>query len=103
LLALVENRIAGLVLQTAPRVRLGEMVSLQFRLPSAPQLSSVAFIKVTSPSGREMRYYGGNQEIKNGAGGFNFRTALNDPTGTWRVSVTDTISGETANVEIIVQ
>jgi hypothetical protein len=103
LLALVEDRITGLALQAAPRVRLGEMVTLQFRLPSTPRLSSVAVIKVTAPSGREMQYYGGNQEIKNGAGSINFRTALNDPTGTWRVSVTDTISGETANVEIIVQ
>jgi hypothetical protein len=103
LLALVENRITGLALEAAPRVRLGEMVAIQFRLPSVPQLSSVAVIKVISPSGREMQYYGGNQEIKNGKGSINFRTALNDPTGMWRVSVTDTISGETANVEIVVQ
>ncbi len=103
LLALVENRISGLTLQTVPNARLGEPVTVQFRLPSAPQLSSIAVVKVTSPSGREMRYYGGNQEIKNGAGSINFRTALNDPTGTWRVSITDTISGEIANAEITIR
>ncbi len=103
LLALVETRINGMTLQAAPNARLGAMVTLQFRLPSAPQLNSVAVVKVTSPSGRELRYYGGNQEITNGEGSISFRTARNDPAGTWHVSVTDTISGETANAEIAIQ
>ncbi len=103
LLALVENRISGMMLQSAPNARLGEAVTVQFRLPSATQLNSVAVIKVTSPSGREMQYYGGNQEITKGAGSISFRTARNDPAGTWRVSVTETISGETANAEITIQ
>ncbi len=103
LLALVEHRISGLALQAAPQARLGEMVTVQFRLPSAPQLNSVAVIKVTSPTGGEMRYYGGNQEITKGAGSISFRTARNDPAGTWHVSITDTISGETANAEITIR
>ncbi len=103
LLALVENRISGLTLQAAPRAKLGERVTLQFRLPSAPQLNSVAVVKVTSPAGREMHYYGGNQEITKGTGSLSFRTARNDAAGTWRVSVTETISGETANAEIAIQ
>ncbi|MFN0088136.1 MAG: beta-galactosidase [Blastocatellia bacterium] len=103
LLALLEDRISGMELRAAASARLGEMVTAHFRLASSPRLRSVAVVKVTAPSGREMRYYGGNQEILNGAGTLGFRTALNDPAGTWRVSVTETISGETANAEIIIR
>ncbi len=103
LLALVATRINGLTLQAPPSARLGEAVTVQFRLPSAPQLRSVAVVKVTSPSGRELRYYGGNHDITNGAGSITFRTARNDPAGTWHVAITDTISGETANAQITIQ
>ena len=103
LLALVENRISGMELQVAQRARLGESVTIQFRLASSPRLRSVAVVKVTAPSGREMVYYGNNQEITNGVGSTSFRTALNDQAGTWRVSVTETISGETVSAEITIQ
>jgi hypothetical protein len=103
LFALVENRISGLDAQSAATARLGEAVNVQFRIASSPQLRSVAVVKVTDPSGREMRYYGGNQEIANGAGGITFQTALNDVRGVWRVAVTEVISGETAYAEITIQ
>ena len=100
LFALVENRISGLELQAAANARLGEAVTVQFRIASSPQLRSVAVVKVTDPSGREMRYYGGNREIANGVGTVTFQTALNDASGVWRVAVTEALSGETAYVEL---
>jgi Beta-galactosidase/Beta-galactosidase trimerisation domain len=102
LFALVENRISSLELEGTARARLGEAVTLQFRISSSPQLSSVAKVTVTDPRGREMRYYGGNQEITTGAGSISFRTALNDSPGTWRVTVTESLSGETAYAEITI-
>ena len=103
LLALVETRISGLELQAATNARLGEAVTVQFRIASSPQLRSVAVVNVTDPSGREMRHYGGNQEIANGAGTVTFRTALNDARGVWRVAVTEALSGETAYAEIAIR
>ncbi len=103
LFALVENRISGLALQSATTARLGEAVTVQFRIASSPQLRSVAKVVVTDPSGREMHYYGGNHEIANGAGSVTFRTALNDVRGAWRVAVAEAISGETAYAEITIQ
>jgi hypothetical protein len=47
--------------------------------------------------------WGGNRDIVNSAGNVRFRTALNDSVSTWRVAVTEVISGETAQVEIMIQ
>ncbi len=103
LFALVETRIIGLELQQSASARLGEAVTLKFRIASSPQLRSVAKVTVTDPQGREMRYYGSNQEIISGAGSISFRTALNDSPGVWRVAVTEALSGETAHAEITIQ
>jgi Beta-galactosidase/Beta-galactosidase trimerisation domain len=102
LFALVENRMSRLELEGSSRARLGEAVSLQFRITSLPHLRSVAKVTVTDPRGREIRYYGGNQEITGGAGSISFRTALNDSAGTWRVTVTEALSGEKAHAEITI-
>jgi Beta-galactosidase trimerisation domain len=103
LLAMVENRIGGLELQSNARARLGEAVNLQFRIATSPRLRSVAKVRVIDPTGREMRYYGGNHEITGGTGSISFRTALNDSPGSWRVEVTDAISGETAGVGLTIE
>ncbi len=103
LFALVEDRIGGMELQADARARLGDVVKLQFRIASSPQLRSVAKVRVVDPAGREMRYYGGNQEITGGTGSISFRTALNDSPGSWRVEVTDTISGETASIGLMIR
>jgi hypothetical protein len=103
LFALVENRIGELELQANTNARLGEAVTLQFRIASSPQLRSVAKVRVTDPAGREIRHYGGNREISGGMGSISFRTALNDSPGVWRVAVTEAISGETATVALTVK
>jgi hypothetical protein len=103
LFALVENRIGELELPANTHARLGEVVTLQFRIASSPQLRSVAKVRVIDPAGREMRYYGGNREISDGTGSISFRTALNDSPGVWRVAVTETISGETATVGLTIK
>jgi Beta-galactosidase/Beta-galactosidase trimerisation domain len=103
LFALVENRISELELQANTSARLGEAVTMQFRIASSPQLRSVAKVRVIDPAGREMRHYGGNHEISGGTGSISFRTALNDSPGVWRVAVTEAISGETAAVELTIK
>jgi hypothetical protein len=103
LLALVENRISGFEIQSPAKARLGEPVTINCGLASVSQLRSVVKFVVTDPSGRELRFYGGNREMANGAASISFRTALNDPSGVWRVAVTEVISGETAHAEITIQ
>jgi len=103
LFALVASRISGLEAQAPSRAGLGAEVTIHFRVMGARQLRSVAKVVVTDAAGREVGVYGGNRDIVNGAGAASFRTALNDPAGTWRVAVTEVISGETANAEIIIQ
>jgi hypothetical protein len=102
LFALVVSRITGLELQSPARARLGEEVTINFRAAGASQLRSVAKVVVTDASGRELSVYGGNRDLVSGVGSVSFRTALNDPSGVWRVSVTEVISGETANAEIAI-
>ena len=40
-------------------------------------------------------------DAKGGAGAYAFRTALNDPKGTWRLVATDYITGKTASVSFL--
>jgi hypothetical protein len=103
LFALVAARIRGLEARAPSRASLGAEVTIQFRVTGANQLRSVAKVVVTDAAGREVSFYGGNRDIVNGAGTASFRTALNDPAGVWRVAVTEVISGETANAEIVMQ
>ena len=103
LFAQVTSRINGIELQSPPRAKRGEEITINFRITGANQLRSVAKITVTDAAGRAVSVYGGNRDIVNGAGSVRFRTALNDPTGTWRVAITEVISGETAHAEITIQ
>lgn len=103
LFALVEARINGLDVKGPARARRGEEVVFDVRIAGVNTLRSVAKVVVTDPAGQEIRVYGGNRDLASGAGAVRFRTALNDRTGVWRISVTEVISGETANAEIIVE
>jgi hypothetical protein len=65
-------------------------------------MRSVAIITVTGPDGKVIPWYGGNEDIFSGTGSFSFRTALNDPVGTWKVTLRDALSGvqSAVNVEV---
>jgi Beta-galactosidase/Beta-galactosidase trimerisation domain len=103
LFALVGSRINGLQLQAPSSAKIGEEVAISFRVTGGSDLRSVAKVIVTDAAGREVSVYGGNRDIVGGAGDIRFRTALNDPKGVWRVTVTEVISGERASAEITVQ
>jgi hypothetical protein len=111
LFALLEGRIAGIELQSPASARRGEEVTIGFRIHGenggengrVNNLRSVAKVVVTDAAGREVQIYGGNRDVVEGAGTIRFRTALNDPAGLWRASVTEVISGERAQAEIRIQ
>jgi hypothetical protein len=103
LFALLEGRITGVELQSPGAARRGEEITIGFRVNGGGNLRSVAKVTVTDAAGREVPIYGGNRDIADGAGDVHFRTALNDPAGVWRVTVTEIISGERAQAEIRIQ
>ena len=103
LFALVPSRINGMELKAPAPAKLGDETTINFRIAGESQLRSVVKVVVTDPTGREVNVYGGNRDIVAGAGNASFRTALNDPPGVWRISVTEVISGETANAEITIR
>ena len=60
----------------------------------AKQLAKhVVKVEVFGPDRRKRDLYSGTVETKNGAAAGEFRLALNDPPGEWRIAVTDCYSG----------
>jgi hypothetical protein len=103
LFAMVERSIDGLELSGPPSARLGDNIEVEFAARGPQALRSVAKVVVINPQGKEIAYYGGNEDIVNGKGRTQFRTALNDPPGRWRVLVTEVISGKQADLEVLIQ
>ncbi|MFN7929430.1 MAG: alpha-amylase family protein [Blastocatellia bacterium] len=103
LFAQVATRITGLTTQAPPAAQRGEEVNINFRVTGINSLRSVAKVVITDAAGRVVSYYGGNQDIVKSVGTVRFRPALNDPTGTWRIAITEVISGEMARAEIQIQ
>ncbi|HUZ72209.1 MAG TPA: alpha-amylase family protein [Stellaceae bacterium] len=60
----------------------------------------VLHVTVMDPSGRTDRAYSGNIRMRRGGGAWRIPLALNDPVGTWRVRVTDALSGLSATAAV---
>jgi hexosaminidase len=105
LLALLPGTINSLRVEPLSPVRPGEKVRIHFALDvsDSMKLRSVANIYVIDPSGKKLRYYGGNSNIDNNKGEFEFQTALNDLTGQWKVVVREVISGKSVTRELKVR
>jgi hypothetical protein len=101
LFAIVEEEITGVNADAADRVRPGEDIRVNFTILGGRRLRSVARVDVQDPSGKGVHYYSSNTDVEDGKGSVRFQTALNDPTGTWRVTITEVISGKKAVVEVL--
>lgn len=71
-------------------------VSVQAGVPGLSKACHPVIVDVYAPDGKRSRLYSGVCDAKGGRGEYVFRTALNDPKGTWRVAAIDYITGETA-------
>jgi hypothetical protein len=100
LFAMVEREITALEAVGPSTVKRGEEVRVDFSFPAMTDLRSVAKITVTDPNGRCLLHYSGNQDIIGGKGSARFRTALNDPTGVWKITLRETISGQEREVRV---
>jgi hypothetical protein len=101
LFALLEKRVGELEAFDPEKAALGDEIRIDFRIPQS-DLQSVARVAITDPTGRQLRYYGGNRDIVNGSSSVSFRTALNDPAGIWHVEITEVMSGEKADLYIMI-
>ena len=72
-------------------------VAVSVALPAGAKACHPVLVEVYDPAGKKSRLYSGVCDAKGGTGTYAFRTALNDPTGTWRVVATDYITGKTAS------
>jgi hypothetical protein len=70
-------------------------VQVQAGVPGLSKACHPVIVDVYSPDGKRSQLYSGVCDAKGGKGEYAFRMALNDPKGTWRVAVTDYITGET--------
>jgi hypothetical protein len=60
----------------------------------------ILHVAVTDPAGRTVTYYSGNLRLRHRRAAWRIPLALNDPAGTWRVRVTDALSGESTTVSM---
>ena len=100
LFATVASRLGALALDAPESAGLGEEIKIGLRVEGVENLSSVARVMVTDPTGRQLRYYSGNRDIESSSGSTGFRTALNDPQGDWVVEITEVMSGESVRAVI---
>ena len=103
LFALVEGKVTRLDASVPAQVKPGDEVGIKFSVRGPATMRSVAIITVTGPDGKVIPWYGGNEDIFSGTGSFSFRTALNDPVGTWKVTLRDALSGAQSDVNVEVR
>jgi len=103
LYALLPAPIARVRVQAPRTVRPGEAVPCRLAVEAAQKLDTVLLFRVYRPGGEPAHEYSENLETKGGVAAGNFRVALNDPPGRWRIVVTDAVSGQRAVHELVVR
>ncbi len=96
LMALMPGTIDGIVADPLQVIRPGGTVNIHFavKVSDSMKLHSVLSIAVYDPSGKKIEYYGGNCDIINNTGEYQFSTAINDMAGRWKVEIREAISGK---------
>jgi hypothetical protein len=102
LFGLTQGAIETIEVKAPSRAKLGTEVKVRLQLSGADsaKLDSVAHVDVFYPDGRKSAIYKNNCSISEGTGTFSFRPAINDPSGDWKIRITDVISGREKNVSI---
>ncbi len=105
LFALVYGKIDDIKAEAPSSKKPGEKVELNFELTGTgvSDLKSVVRVDVFNPDGKIMNYYSKNCDITNGSGSFSFNLALNEQLGTWKIRLTEVISGIEKDVTITVK
>ena len=96
--AMLPYRVEGVSLKVSGGGKPGEAVSYEVAVKAgrARPVRHVLKVEVFGPDSEKRPLYSGNVEAKAGRGRGEFRLALNDERGEWRMVVTEVFSGEVA-------
>ncbi len=101
ILAISDKPLPAPTIQGPSELRLGQTGTFSVGFAGAsPAAFPVLHAEITDPSGKTIDDYSGNLIAPGGAASLRFPLALNDPAGTWRIRVTDLLSGQTAATEV---
>jgi hypothetical protein len=85
------------VVSLSREARPGRPVHLAVRFPGASRAAfRVLHVSVTNPAGKPLTAYSGNLIVRKGVVEKDFWLPQSAPSGTWRISVVDVLSGKSA-------
>ena len=92
---LLSGKIEDIDLTVPQETTLGESITVNMEIigHATGDLRSVVSISIFNPDGERIPYYCDNRDAYDGVSSYTFTTALNDPIGDWRITVTEAISG----------
>jgi hypothetical protein len=104
LIAVSPTPLRAPIVSPSPPAHAGDTVELRIMVPAtSPPARRILRAEVVDPAGKPVPYYSRNLLAPGGAASLVLPLALNDPLGTWRVRVTDLISGERTETELQVR
>jgi hypothetical protein len=105
LLGLTNGKIDHINVDAPSKATLGDKIDISFHISGEglQSLRSIAYVDVFNPHGKKVPVYGGNYNITDSSGRIHFKTALNDPSGRWKIKITEAISGVEKTVTVNIQ
>jgi len=101
---LYKDKINKITTESSKTLSRGNAFNTEFKLVSDKNIlvKGIVPAKVTvyAPDGKEVWEYGGNTVIKDGLLKVNFKTAVNDISGTWKINVKELCSGKIAEMKL---
>ena len=98
-------RVTGLTLPTSGRAKLGGRAVARVLISGTEgeMGEHVVQVDVLDPTGKRREEYSRNVVVSSGRAEFHFPLALNDPTGSYKLTATDAATGTTGGCEIVVE
>jgi hypothetical protein len=102
ILAVTDAPMPEMQVEMPEKAHRGDVVNVAVHALPALAETEIFHVEVQNPQGKKMVFYSGNI-IANGGGVRSIPLAVNDPAGTWTVTVHDIMSGQTVTRRIDVQ
>jgi len=103
LLAMSDTPLPEMQVTLPARARRGSLVDISMRTAPSQANVNVFHVTIRNPAGERMLAYSGNVIVHASEGSKRIPLALNDPTGPWRVTVHNLLSGQTVTRRLDVE
>jgi len=103
LLAVSDTPLPEMQVTLPARARRGSLVDISMRTAPSQANVNVFHVTIRNPAGERMLAYSGNVIVHASEGSKRIPLALNDPTGPWRVTVHNLLSGQTVTRRLDVE